>query len=853
MVTAKSPYNFVPAPTTQGEVFFPKWAERVSHDIPFSDAVSGELHLRITARTPIFIRNGQSKNAKDSCFSHICVQNQRRYFIPATSLKGMLRSVLEILSRSKMTYINDHRHAVRQIIKNRGEVADEGYSLVEDKGNIYAGYLVKREGSFYIYPCGKPYKIRYTELDEILPVGRKFGEHFKKNGRANIERDFSNKTGRYKYEQLLQGVALERKFEEYTVADGRPESWKSRFQPLDYVRFAQEDYDKETFWGRIVCTGQAMTYNNGQARKGEYVFKGRRADVVRRDDRRIEVEYAVMRSFLLTCRNGEHDELDDWKYWKKKLKEGVPVFFRYENNDGKRRQIRDFGLTFMYKEPTRSSVAQCLPYGEAVAKPDFVEALFGYVDKDEKDALKGRVMVAHAFATGNPQPLEEREIVLASPKSSYYPFYLKQSGKNGKTKRYNTYNHNPQLRGYKRYPVHGGIADHQPKPEEKNLISRFQPLPAGTEFVTKIRFHNLKPAELGGILSALTFHGQGDQCFHSLGGAKPFGYGRVQIEVTKLLLVEQAAYRTAPVEEFLEAFACEMKNHDPNWHKSAYWRELLAMARLAEDESRLAYMELDDFSEVKKQGLYLQDYSELTGFQLSPLEACASPDAYKQADEGKWQQWEAQRTFLREKQIEAHIQKRISDIEKTISEGEYEKALTDLEALAAEVRQWPPTLRQLKRKALLEMAKARIAEAGNQEVLNMERDKLEIDGRFREVWEDVLEAVEARREVLKEEKAREAVQPFDFGENYAFEAIKRKINHRRDLWQRLGGRFTEEQLQQIEAAVRKSFEVESQRIKRSKFHRHDKPRPFHQLPWTNIKGWLGEDRAQVLYQELVGN
>jgi len=53
MPEVKAPYNFVPL---NEKVFFPDWADLVSHDIPFKNGLSGKIELEITAETPIFIR-----------------------------------------------------------------------------------------------------------------------------------------------------------------------------------------------------------------------------------------------------------------------------------------------------------------------------------------------------------------------------------------------------------------------------------------------------------------------------------------------------------------------------------------------------------------------------------------------------------------------------------------------------------------------------------------------------------------------------------------------------------------------------------------------------------------------------
>jgi CRISPR/Cas system CSM-associated protein Csm5 (group 7 of RAMP superfamily) len=104
MITA--PYNFVPL---NKEIFYPSWADDVSHDVPFEDAESGEIDITITAKSPIFIRD--SKDEEEFC------QHNNEYYIPSSSVKGMLRNVLEIMSFSKMRLetFDDDTYAVRDL------------------------------------------------------------------------------------------------------------------------------------------------------------------------------------------------------------------------------------------------------------------------------------------------------------------------------------------------------------------------------------------------------------------------------------------------------------------------------------------------------------------------------------------------------------------------------------------------------------------------------------------------------------------------------------------------------------------------------------------------------------------
>ncbi len=106
-----SPYNFVPL---DKKVVTPHWAKLVSHDIPFGDSQSGELEITITAESPMYVRNGTPRNANDNQKNAFNNTNGTNYFIPGSSIKGMLRSVVEIMSFGRMgNKVNDHKYSVR--------------------------------------------------------------------------------------------------------------------------------------------------------------------------------------------------------------------------------------------------------------------------------------------------------------------------------------------------------------------------------------------------------------------------------------------------------------------------------------------------------------------------------------------------------------------------------------------------------------------------------------------------------------------------------------------------------------------------------------------------------------------
>jgi hypothetical protein len=96
-----SPYNFVPL---NKDVYIPSWYNKVSHDIPFEDGEDGYIEVTWENVSPLFIRV-----KKEDIYSIHVVQpdGKRLYFIPGSSMKGMLRSALSILSFGKMIDYNN--------------------------------------------------------------------------------------------------------------------------------------------------------------------------------------------------------------------------------------------------------------------------------------------------------------------------------------------------------------------------------------------------------------------------------------------------------------------------------------------------------------------------------------------------------------------------------------------------------------------------------------------------------------------------------------------------------------------------------------------------------------------------
>jgi len=228
-------------------------------------------------------------------------------------------------------------------------------------------------------------------------------------------------------------------------------------------------------------------------------------------------------------------------------------------------------------------------------KPDLAETIFG---KTENDKLKSRVFFSHAF-TSNAKEGILQELILGSPKPTFYPFYIKQDvnpdgSLNGE---YNTLNDkDAKISGRKRYAIHDKLNISKILPqnninnnEKSKVKTSFIPLESGTRFTTKIAYHNLKPVELGALLSALTFHNS-KNCCHNIGLAKPYGFGKIEIKIRGI----------NEIEKNMQDFENEMIKFDVAWKSSLQIKELIAMAiGISPDTGKLKYPDLKNFAKLK--------------------------------------------------------------------------------------------------------------------------------------------------------------------------------------------------------------------------------------------------------------
>lgn len=552
----KAPYNFVPL---ENRAFYPSWANLISQDIPFEDGVSGSIEYTIEAETPIFVRNGYTdRKDPDTKFSQT---PNGQYFIPGTSIKGEIRNVLEILSFGKMTQVQDARFGIRDLSNN-----PEGRFYRQKIQNVHCGWLYKRlakDGSeeYLINDCGTPGRIAPEVIDEHYGTAlAAFGQNLALNRQYADNDDEEKLRSAYnKYENILN-ISLESQDIEKRL------SGTFSTVPDNYNRIIA-DFSSNGKKGCIVVTGQPSRREPERRRGKYYEFVFFESNTNENE----KVESQIIDDFITIHKNN----YDYKNIWKRYLNEGkrVPVFFMRRNGDDG--PIDAIGLAYMFRIPTANFIKGAIPIElQSNRRKDLAECIFGTA-KESLGQLKGRVNISLAFACGTPNKCGIVTTVLGSPKPSYGPLYASSGTWNDA---------NAQIKGRKRYPVRTTLLP--PNEGTDSQTCKFIPLDQGTSFKGRIAFHNLKECELGALIAALTFNGH-SECCHSIGEAKPLGYGKVKISIDKLSVIsikDIFAKTDDPTQQGTDYYFNKFKdvmteNIGTGWENSNSIRELCAMAR----------------------------------------------------------------------------------------------------------------------------------------------------------------------------------------------------------------------------------------------------------------------------------
>ena len=667
-----SPYNFVPL---HDSVFRPEWGEP-SHDCPFSDAVAGELCLTLTAKTPVYVRGNDPKpetinlqtwenaNPLDSSAFGKWAEFYRnsatgKYAIPGTTLKGVIRNLLKIASFGSIDYADDDFISVRDLsdAKYTGKITKPGPGG-SCEANVRGGWLRKNPdrspgASEWVITPSKVARVEQRDLG--LP------------GAGGVaERKYKVWDGSHTDRSVTFDLPAT------SFADGYDIHRRRGRDPLFYAKASGIGCGTQT--GTVIFTGQAGRKHM------EFIF-------YEDDPVSIPVAPIVQKKFKDTHPEGKNGN-EGWRYWRKELESPggrVPVFW-IENTipspDQPEERIVAFGLAQMFRLPARSLHDAIPPQHKGNKRSDVADRLFGFVR--DKEALRGRVAFSALnlpYSQSNAHVRFGRVVtaVLGAPRPTFYPAYLEQPDytmPNGKLvpgtdasgqvippkRMYQTWlSPEVRIRGWKRYPVAADAPADQPEtlrlqhpeafiPTQRNgqanydVATAFWPLKGGSAFSGSVRFHNLRRAELGALIWALTWGGD-PRLRHSIGMGKSLGMGScvMEVEWNKSTLIwcgdpagqgarlaekakNDSRQRQVFAEECRDEFVVEMNRFISDWINSPPMCELLAMANPANATSLTGHEKFPplrpvqpgilDFRGIKEQGFALPRTTEIISHRV---------------------------------------------------------------------------------------------------------------------------------------------------------------------------------------------------------------------------------------------
>jgi CRISPR-associated protein (TIGR03986 family) len=563
---AYAPYNFIPLNKKEEVVTVDIDTENLlpyglTFDAYHADYYTGWIDIQIETITPIFIRG--IKELSDF------YAPSGKPAIPGSSLRGMIRQMLEMVSFGKFGFFNDKKTLYYRGLADRSNLRNEYQSRMSSydrnrKITVYkvsAGIIRKKELSYFIIP---------TEFDRI-PKGKakkliaNLGEKYK-------EFEFYDLENSQEYKDYYLVVSGNMKNKKYDWLIKKADSKTNHEIPPEDIR----------------------NYKNDNTRKALKDEKD---------------EYGEDIPSILNL----IDLLD-----KGIEKEGVPCFYvMWKEKQGKNRV--SFGHTAMFRLAYEKSIGDHVPK-ELTDKNscDIAGAIFGNETHFAgrvffNDALIGRDRDDEEVFWG-----EKYHKILSGPKPTTFQHYLVQTEDNIKNRKH--YNSNSSIRGNKVY-WHKNGNDWKEKNEEnikkhpkQYANAKINPIKSGIRFFGRIRFENLSDIELGALLFSL---GLPDGCCHKIGMGKPIGLGSIKISPKLYLSDRKNRYQNLFAEWNNEASEYRDKQYFANAFEKhvlqeigennieSLWstnrlKELLTMlhydtGRKLDNENTIEYMELESF------------------------------------------------------------------------------------------------------------------------------------------------------------------------------------------------------------------------------------------------------------------
>lgn len=521
---ANAPYNFVPLPDKVFYLDDHNSAPEIwkSNDVYLPSRFSGWFNLTILTETPTFIRCGPSpehskpKEVLENPYRQNFFHHGNPDFpvIPGSSIRGMIRTLIEIVCCTKMSFVDNDQYIYRSIAgrdplsTHYRDIFSEAYK--SGRKNIKGGYLTKTDDGWAICPAREDEQGR-----TFLRVKDKAAGVPQHKQSQPFDRD-SDLRPAWIFSQAEEPV----KNGSYIVLGEKPPETGKHFVK-----------------GTLVRTGPMYKKNK------HYVVYEKDED---KELIPIPQEMKQLYQNDTKLSRGLPTRILE--------KDGDPLFYLVEKeleSDKNPAGLRFFGSTMMFRIPYEKSVHDHIPNKLlSSAKIDVAEGLFGTISDDL--AIKGRVFFEDAPWDENGDPFYSgrngRRVPeeLSGPKPTTFEHYLEQKSKTVENLKHWD-DGGVRIRGYKKYW-------HKPDAGESDIFRDFQvlgdesqkdratvirPVTPNTRFIGRVRFENLNKFELGALWFVFNLP---NSMKHNIGMGKPLGMGSISIEAEPYLIDRQKRY-----------------------------------------------------------------------------------------------------------------------------------------------------------------------------------------------------------------------------------------------------------------------------------------------------------------------
>lgn len=636
---AVAPYNFVELPNKIVEAEVECNGKLRDNDRYYSDRHTGKIKCILRTESPLYIRCGltptdfssfgdttneklkpDQRKKKADFFQH---PSNSYPVLPGSSLRGMLRNLVEIISFGKIEKVSEQQKFFFRAVAADKE--DPLSGIYKNKlQTVKAGYLEYRNNKWFIRPADE------THFDNGF-------SKIKENNIENIKLNLPSLITMEKSNYLPQYLEISFEEEEENIN-------------------ISESSTAYTYRGWLVTSGNMLdSAKTTEAERKKLLSRkeGRKYHYIISLPDRSQPSIEISEDAIKDYRNALTDFQQEEPFNKKMgiLQSARPIFY-CQPATGKPvtlfGQSPNFRIPYAFNQEGKVvSAVDFIPeqIGES-DKIDLADAIFGFVrrGKDKKEQVisegkkekieqsrAGRIFVTNAQYVTNEDGiwLTEETItphILASPKPTTFQHYLVQThDEKPKLKHYGSKpNKDTVIRGHKLYWHKGDVktgiqTDASPEEIEKkqSQYTEIKPIKKGVYFEFTIYFENLSHVELGTLLwilalanhdiNALQLLGlDGKEKYSlSLGMGKPLGMGAVTIEKSELILNERS--QNKPHQRYTQLFDGD------NWligdrpaTADEYKSYVEAFERYVIDDDRIDELDLPEGCTDRK-GLKLKD------------------------------------------------------------------------------------------------------------------------------------------------------------------------------------------------------------------------------------------------------